>query len=573
MDTKSLLRVMLVVCCIVSSVVIADKYGHTDCTYSGIRKSILSCEHTIPSNISKQTKTVFLRGFSTLTVLSNSTFQEAWENITSLVILSNNTLHVVFRTNCFTRLQYLKSLIIKVKNPAFEKRVFYGLNRLERLTLPNTHHLSEKDIFYNLNSSDLENLRFLCFLQTENYTRASLELGYQFWEFVGTVPLVSLDISNTKVTRFDMTSFNANCKQLYTLAMYDTHFKSVHMRVNETYPLVCRKINVTTSSNTFVEKIKVGCPEYKPYPNRTIWLALTDSFLFSGINVETFENMCMANFHGISIKQWKLHRGLRLTFKQTWNISHLFLIESEVKALCRGSIITHSTLTHLSLSNNGMMFVCPGAISNITTLRYLDLSSNNLNDMIVRNRSNFERIFFTLKNIENISLKNNYLRNVPKNLFLNNTSLKHIDLSFNYIEKVTIKIDHLKNLEYLNLGRNMIKTLDSSAMMQLDQQIGNFAVLNLLDNPLACSSCKSYAFITWLQERRTIWKQTVNFCTNENGTKEDVFRKTFRDDCFIKADQEDDSDTSVVVVALVLVPALMIVLAKVLRMYLDKSKN
>ena len=56
--TMSLSFVMLMVCCVVSSLVIGDVHGHTKCTFSGKQMSILNCEDTIPMNISEQTKTL-----------------------------------------------------------------------------------------------------------------------------------------------------------------------------------------------------------------------------------------------------------------------------------------------------------------------------------------------------------------------------------------------------------------------------------------------------------------------------------------------------------------------------------
>jgi len=582
MDNKSLC-VILAVYCVVSSLFIDDVHGNTNCTYSGIQKSILTCEDTIPSNISKQTKTVFIRGFSTVTVLSNLTFQGAWENITSLDILSNNTLQVVFRTHCLRRLKNLMSLTVIVKNIVLEKRVFYGLNSLEHLTLPNTHLLSEQEILNSLNSSDLENLKNLRFSRIENNPSSRLELGDWFWKFVGTVSLVSLDISGMNVTSFNLTSFNANCQRLIYIKLYETRFMNVHMTTNEAYVLSNNNLNMMISPRTIVEKIKVWCPEYKTYYQNSVDLGLTDYYFKHWVNVVTIENMCSANFNVLSIRGFNFISGPKLTFKQTWNITSLFITQSQFKGPCKGSIITSSTLLRLSLSKNHLIFLCPDVISNIITLRYLILSFNHLENMNVRHKQMFERLFFTLQNLEDISLKSNFLTHIPENIFLKNDNLKRIDLSHNHLSKVTFKIDHLKSLEYLNLRRNMISTLDGSAMMQLDNILNTQTGistsvklrLNIWDNPLDCSSCKSYAFITWLQKQREFLRNSVPCCRNEDKTLEYLFNKRFYDDCVIQVDEEKERERNIIVVvlALVLLPALMIISAKVLRTYLDKRKG
>ena len=574
---------MLAVYGVASSLVIADVYGQTNCTYSRRHVYTLSCEDTIPLNVSKDTKTVILTGFSTDMVLSNLTFQETWENITSLFIFSNNIQPVVFRTRCFTRLNNLKRLTINVNNPVFEKRVFHGLTSLERLTLFNIHLFSEEALFYSLNSSDFKQLRYLRLFRNKNTSSSGLELGDLFWKFIGAVLLKSLDISGMHVASFNLTSFNANCKRLNYLTMYDTRFTNVHMTVNDPSVQSCRKPRVLSSSTTIVEKIKIWCPGYKTYFKYGVDLGLTESPLFSGVNVVTIENMCSANFNSLSITNFNFKSGPKLTFK--WNITRLFLTANIFKGPCKGSIIASSTLLLLSLSNNGISYLCPDAISSIATLRYLHLSSNNLNAMNMMHKSTFERLFFTLRNMEIISLESNLLTRIPENIFLKNENLKKIDLSNNRISKVTFKIDHLKNLVELNVRKNIIFTLDGSAMTQLDNilntQIDDFVsnklVFNILDNRLECSSCESYIFIHWLQQKREIWTNSVKCCLNENKTLEYLFDKTFHDDCVIKVDEDEDEErdinTSVVVALFLLMPTVMIISAKILRTYLDKRKR
>ena len=149
--------------------------------------------------------------------------------------------------------------------------------------------------------------------------------------------------------------------------------------------------------------------------------------------------MNSSNFSGIRIRTFNLNVGLRFTFKHTWTITSLYLTETRVESLCKGCIITRSTLLVLSLSRNGMKYVCPDAISNITSLRYLEVSFNNLSDINVRHTHLFERLFSTLREIQIISLKSNSLRHIPKNIYFNNNNLRKIDCRIIIYQKLPLK--------------------------------------------------------------------------------------------------------------------------------------
>ena len=184
-------------------------------------------------------------------------FQRAWKNIIYLAIWSNNTHPVEFRTHYFTRLHNLKYLTINVQTPVFKRRVLYGLNRLEHLTLFNTHLLSQDELSYSPISSGLKSLQYLHRVRNEHISILRLELGESFWEFVGAVSLIWLDISGMNVTKFNLTSFNSNCQRLNDLTIRGTWFKSIRMTVSEKYLQSCRKLKVQTSSTTCFEKIKI----------------------------------------------------------------------------------------------------------------------------------------------------------------------------------------------------------------------------------------------------------------------------------------------------------------------------
>ena len=165
-----------------------------------------------------------------------------------------------------------------------------------------------------------------------------------------------------------------------------------------------------------------------------------------------------------------------------------------------------------------MVYLSPDAISNIATLRYLHLSSNHFNYMNVRYISDLEKNSFHFVKCWNYFI--NVLTQIPENLFLRNYNLRIIDLSQTHNSKVTFKIDHLKYLEYFSVSSNSILTLVGSAMMHIDnifniqiKDSGSIKLFcNIWDNLVECSSCKSYALITWQQKRKKSYWDTDWYC-------------------------------------------------------------
>jgi len=74
------------------------------------------------------------------------------------------------------------------------------------------------------------------------------------------------------------------------------------------------------------------------------------------------------------------------------------------------------------------------------------------------------------------------------------------------------------------------------------------------------------------EKEKKLLGHSLILCINEHTFKVDIFNKRFRDDCVIQVTEDDGCEGNnkmVVVVAVVLLPALMIISAKFLRMHMN----
>ena len=576
---------MLLGYCFVSSVLLSIVQGESN--YTCITKvPVLTCTDTLPANVSIETSTVILQPFTRDMVLTNLTFEgEGWGNVIVLEVFSTGDVIILLKSNCFTRLHSLKRLRIQVRNPIFETKVFYGLKKLVQLELSDAINLSEKQLFENLNGKVLWNLRRLFLWRVGTNVSEGYVLDEWFWKYVSGTKLRVLYINFMKVKSFNITSFYAHCYMLDEFNMVGTNVTTAQIAVHgiSSRTVCTKRPRIGITRTTIVKTLQLWCPMFQSNPSRSISAMLRDSFMFSSI--QQIENMCEAMYSIIAIDELYLPSGIKMISKNMWNITSLLLKRNNITTFATDNFISRATVSQLFLSNNKLVFLSADTLSNISSLQYLDLSYNYLHEMNGRFKSEFERVLFSLDRLQHIILKRNFLTIVPEKMFLYNLNLQTIDLSDNLLSQITFKINHLKHLNYLNMRKNQIRTLDHPSMLQVDNLFSmqtkanatSKVVVKLSYNPLNCSSCRSYTFITWLQKRRIISENRFKFlCFNENGTTENVINKTFPGECHIKdvyVTEGNEENKKFIVAGLILLPALVLLSAKVIMQYLDRRRK
>ena len=106
-------------------------------------------------------------------------------------------------------------------------------------------------------------------------------------------------------------------------------------------------------------------------------------------------------------------------------------------------------------------------------LEYLRLGKNALGSVgpnVCHNGPKGNLAFLKpLCNLKTLDLRENNLGGkIPEDVFLNTTKLRNIDLSGNDIADFNLTIDHLFDLEHLDLSRNDLRCLDEKTYTALE---------------------------------------------------------------------------------------------------------
>ena len=175
-------------------------------------------------------------------------------------------------------------------------------------------------------------------------------------------------------------------------------------------------------------------------------------------------------------------------------------------------------LEKLDLSDNFANYISTFFFSSFSRLKVLNLSSNFIGNMM--GKGNQSLIFDNLTSLEVLDLSLNEIHSLPEDIFRGLTSLKTLRLSHNtlYLD-MPLRVNHMKNLELIDLTDNQIRWLSATLRQDLDTlaQTNNLTV-NLLQNPLSCT-CKDLEFLHWIKTSPVGFIHVFNYtCAFANKT-------------------------------------------------------
>ncbi len=194
----------------------------------------------------------------------------------------------------------------------------------------------------------------------------------------------------------------------------------------------------------------------------------------------------------------------------------------------------------LDFSGNAIKCVNSSIFANCSwnALKHLMLGQNYLGlqepDNVCGNKPQEGLKFLqSLPNLETIDLRENYLSQAALDgIFRNNPRLKHIDLSKNRLSIFNVSLDHLEDLDTLNLRGNSLKCLTEAIWRPIDElqrrrkknNAGNIT-LDLSHNPLICD-CTCLPFYSWLAKTgvNVVGMDTYqcSFSDNKNMSLHDI---------------------------------------------------
>ena len=201
-----------------------------------------------------------------------------------------------------------------------------------------------------------------------------------------------------------------------------------------------------------------------------------------------------------------------------------------------------SSLKKIFLQNN-ILFQWNGPVHGFENVTELDISKNFCNNI----STEFFTYFFGLKklymsdnylgtslsldykgqtfrnlfNLEFVNLSRNEINFLHREIFSNSSKMKYLILSRNKIFRWEVRINHMKNLSFLDLSDNRLSTLSSPAMQDLEYlfTIDDPRLLIHLDNNQLSCSCRNLGFLKWMRNFRSHFKNYDKYtCMEDSST-------------------------------------------------------
>ncbi|KAK2173739.1 hypothetical protein NP493_852g00007 [Ridgeia piscesae] len=147
------------------------------------------------------------------------------------------------------------------------------------------------------------------------------------------------------------------------------------------------------------------------------------------------------------------------------------------------------------MSHGTLQVITPEFMQSFPYLRFLNISHNSLGET----GADFRGTFSHLRLLEDLNLSNNKLRRINPRAFEQCTRLKRLTLADNELTRIDIYMDHIINLEYIDLSGNRLITLTDTFMSTLDQQVHiRHLTINIQREMFACN-CETLSFIRWIR--------------------------------------------------------------------------
>ena len=149
----------------------------------------------------------------------------------------------------------------------------------------------------------------------------------------------------------------------------------------------------------------------------------------------------------------------------------------------------------------------------------LHLSGNHLEDQLRNESKNFLK---DLNHLTVLDLSINAIKTLPKSTFLNQTNIKSLNFSRNYLVSLDFEFSHMKNLSLLDLSDNHFASMNEEARTTIDRLniAQNKLKINLAKNPLQCS-CDTVPFLNWMHGNEDIFKNYKNYTCTYKSTRVD----------------------------------------------------
>lgn len=149
-----------------------------------------------------------------------------------------------------------------------------------------------------------------------------------------------------------------------------------------------------------------------------------------------------------------------------------------------------------NLSNNFCSHIAKSFLKYAGGLRILMRSKNNIGRSLLNDVGG--EIFRNTVSLEVLDLSNNNIIALSAYMFQNMKKLQVLDLRNNQLSIVRVKLEHMKNIHFIDLKQNRPATIETESRTLFKSlfQISNL-VIDLSENHILCS-CENMDFLEWI---------------------------------------------------------------------------
>ncbi|XP_053391545.1 toll-like receptor 4 [Mercenaria mercenaria] len=135
------------------------------------------------------------------------------------------------------------------------------------------------------------------------------------------------------------------------------------------------------------------------------------------------------------------------------------LSEMLTESLWRAASQNMSNLKILHLSHNNITRLRVESFRGLGELKSLYLKDRNVLTVPLNSDDNGE-IFLHLKKLKNLSLSDNKLTCLPTNIFRVLSNLRSLNLSYNFLTDLDLYMSHMRNLSMISLQNNLLENIN-----------------------------------------------------------------------------------------------------------------
>ncbi|XP_076103661.1 toll-like receptor 4 [Mytilus galloprovincialis] len=127
-----------------------------------------------------------------------------------------------------------------------------------------------------------------------------------------------------------------------------------------------------------------------------------------------------------------------------------------------------------------------------------------------------------IPSVEVLDISNNNIWFLPENVFVNNSEIQNLSISYNLLYDIPKAVLSLPNLQLLDISHNFIQSINETVRKWLEQQnlkYGNTFKLFLKGNRLRCM-CDTLEFVKWITKTNISFDEPKGdyLCTLKDGT-------------------------------------------------------